>query len=66
MKDELPFRVIPMYQICKRSMLGVADAMTCRCPPLVGEKSIYDDEDSNMSQKDLTTYWNDNLGIVQY
>ncbi len=47
-------------------MLGVADAMTCRCPPLVGEKSIYDDEDSNMSQKDLTTYWNDNLGIVQY
>jgi len=48
---EQPFRVIPMYQISKRSMLAVADSMTCRPPPLEGE------EDEELSQKDLTKYW---------
>ena len=52
---EQPFRVIPMYQISKRSMLAVADALTCR-PPSLGEESKNNDKDE-FHQKDLTTYW---------
>lgn len=55
---EFPFRVIPMYEICKRSMLAVADAFTCRPPPLQrrqGQNS--NDEDDKLTQKELTTYW---------
>ena len=49
---EQPFRVIPMYQMSKRSMLAVADSLTCRPPPLEGEK-----EEEELPQKDLVTYW---------
>jgi predicted membrane chloride channel (bestrophin family) len=52
---EQPFRVIPMYQMSKRSMLAVADSLTCRPPALVGE--LRDDEEENLAQKELTTYW---------
>ena len=52
---EQPFRLMPMYQISKRSMLAVADAFTCRPPPL--DEDELDDE-SHLSQKELTTYWN--------
>jgi len=52
---EQPFRVIPMYQMSKRSMMAVADSFTCRPPTLVGEK--IDEEHSNLPQRDLTTYW---------
>ena len=52
---EQPFRVIPMYQISKRSMLAVADCLTCRPPALEGE--VRDEEADKLSQKDLTTYW---------
>jgi predicted membrane chloride channel (bestrophin family) len=50
---EQPFRVVPMYQMSKRSMLAVADSFTCRPPPLAGE----DDDKEGLRQKDLTTYW---------
>ena len=53
---EQPFRVTPMYQISKRSMTAVADAFTCRPPPLDGEH--VDDEVKTLSQKELTIYWN--------
>jgi len=53
---EQPFRVMPMYQISKRSMTAVADAFTCRPPPLDGEH--VDDEVKTLSQKELTIYWN--------
>ena len=52
---EQPFRVIPMYQICKRSMVAVADCFTCRPPALSGE--VRDEEADSLSQRDLTTYW---------
>lgn len=52
---EQPFRVIPMYQMSKRSMLAVADAFTCRPPALEGETR--DEEETRLSQNDLTTYW---------
>eukprot|EP00591_Stephanopyxis_turris_P004917 CAMPEP_0195510784 /NCGR_PEP_ID=MMETSP0794_2-20130614/3328_1 /TAXON_ID=515487 /ORGANISM="Stephanopyxis turris, Strain CCMP 815" /LENGTH=89 /DNA_ID=CAMNT_0040638271 /DNA_START=1110 /DNA_END=1379 /DNA_ORIENTATION=- len=54
---EQPFRVIPMYVISKRSMLAVADAMTCRPPSLQGEKKE-EDAEKELSQQELTTYWN--------
>ena len=56
---EQPFRIMPMYQISKRSMLAVADAFTCRPPPLIGEKV----DEEKASQKQLTTYWNKNDAI---
>ena len=60
---EFPFRVIPMYEICKRSMLAVADAITCRPPPLQKrEGQNDDDEDNKLTQKELTTYWGDGNG----
>lgn len=52
---EQPFRVIPMYQMSKRSMIAVADSLTCRPPTLAGETREEDEE--NLSQQDLTTYW---------
>ena len=52
---EQPFRVIPMYQMSKRSMQAVADAFTCRPPPLEGE--VREDEEDGLSQRELTTYW---------
>lgn len=52
---EQPFRVIPMYQMSKRSMLAVADCFTCRPPALAGEAR--DEEEDYLTQKDLTTYW---------
>ena len=52
---EQPFRVIPMYQISKRSMQAVADAFTCRPPALAGENR--EDEEDGLSQRELTTYW---------
>jgi predicted membrane chloride channel (bestrophin family) len=55
---EQPFRVIPMYQISKRSMLAVADALTCRPPSLTKDKSS-DDEHERLTQKELTSYWGD-------
>jgi len=55
---EQPFRLMPMYQISKRSMMAVADGFTCRPPPLEGEE--IDDERRHMSQKQLTSYWNNN------
>ena len=51
---EQPFRLMPMYQISKRSMMAVADAFTCRPPPLSNEN----EGKEVLSQKDLTTYWN--------
>ena len=51
---EQPFRVIPMYQISKRSMLAVADCFTCRPPPLKNEVI---DEEVDVLQRELTTYW---------
>ena len=59
---EQPFRLMPMYQICKRSMMGVADAFTCRPPTLKGE---HESDDEGLSQKELTVYWNkdDNLKL---
>lgn len=53
---EQPFRVIPMYQMSKRSMQAVADAFTCRPPALEGEDRSYDEEDG-LGQRELTTYW---------
>jgi len=53
---EQPFRVIPMYQMSKRSTLAVADAFTCQPPSLVGE-IIHDDEVSTLTQRELTSYW---------
>ncbi|KAL3786854.1 hypothetical protein HJC23_013775 [Cyclotella cryptica] len=52
---EQPFRVIPMYQMSKRSMQAVADAFTCRPPSLEGE--VRDDEEEMLGQRELTTYW---------
>lgn len=49
------FRVIPMYQISKRSMQAVTDAFTCRPPALDGE--VRDDEEDSLSQTELTAYW---------
>ena len=51
---EQPFRVIPMYQMSKRSMLAVADSFICRPPLLEGEVP---DEDEHMGQRELTGYW---------
>ncbi len=50
---EQPFRVIPMYQISKRSMLAVADALTCRPPKLTNDE----DTSEEPTQKELTSYW---------
>mmetsp|Transcript_28116 Transcript_28116/g.39542 ORF Transcript_28116/g.39542 Transcript_28116/m.39542 type:complete len:458 (-) Transcript_28116:375-1748(-) len=58
---EQPFRVIPMYQISKRSMLAVADSMTCRPPPLYSDDTGDDVEE--FSQKELTTYWTKDTGV---
>ncbi|KAL7534484.1 hypothetical protein ACHAXR_005908 [Thalassiosira sp. AJA248-18] len=52
---EQPFRVIPMYQMSKRSMQAVADAFTCHPPSLDDE--MHDDEASNLAQRELTSYW---------
>ena len=52
---EQPFRVLPMYQMSKRSMRAVADALTCRPPRLKGEK--VDESPDAWTQKELTTYW---------
>mmetsp|Transcript_7189 Transcript_7189/g.10815 ORF Transcript_7189/g.10815 Transcript_7189/m.10815 type:complete len:97 (+) Transcript_7189:3-293(+) len=52
---EQPFRVIPMYQMSKRSMLGVADCFTCRPPALKGE--VREDDEEGLSQRELTGYW---------
>lgn len=57
---EQPFRLMPMYQISKRSMMGVADAFTCRPPPLVGE---HEDEEE-ASQEELTAYWSKSEELV--
>jgi len=54
---EQPFRVIPMYDMSKRSMMGVADCLTCMPPPLEGEVGRVEDEDAGLSQRDLTQYW---------
>ena len=51
---EQPFRVIPMYQMSKRSMQAVADSFTCRPPTLEGE--VVDDKEA-MDQRELTGYW---------
>lgn len=51
---EQPFRVIPMYQMSKRSMQAVADSFTCQPPPLEGE--VRGGEEF-MEQKALTGYW---------
>ena len=52
---EQPFRIIPRYQMSKRSMMAVADCFTCRPPALDGEP--VDEEVALLSQKNLTTYW---------
>ena len=52
---EQPFRVIPMYQMTKRSMIAVVDSLTCRPPTLAGETRKEDEE--NLSQQELTAYW---------
>lgn len=52
---EQPFRVIPMYQMSKRSMQAVADAFTCQPPALAGE--MREGEEGKLTQKELTTYW---------
>jgi len=70
---EQPYRVIPMYQMSKRSMLAVADCFTCQPPALSGQdeeisnhrSSNNDDESNNRkkhrlanrTQRELTTYW---------
>lgn len=54
---EQPFRVIPMYQMSKRSMQAVADCFTCRPPSLEGEKGRDDDEEESLTQRELTPYW---------
>ena len=60
---EQPFRVIPMYQMSKRSMLAVADCLTCR-PPVLGQESMQEDEE-RLPQRDLTTYWsNEDISTV--
>eukprot|EP00986_Skeletonema_menzelii_P013552 scaffold7979_cov149-Skeletonema_menzelii.AAC.3 len=53
---EQPFRVIPMYQMSKRAMQATADCFTCRPPALDGEK-IVEDEEKELSQRELTSYW---------
>jgi len=53
---EQPFRVIPMYQMSKRSMAAVADSFCCRPPALDGEE-IVDDKEKDVSQRELTPYW---------
>jgi len=45
-----------MYQISKRSMTAVADAFTCRPPPLVQEEG---DIEKELPQKDLIGYWSE-------
>mmetsp|Transcript_42027 Transcript_42027/g.75744 ORF Transcript_42027/g.75744 Transcript_42027/m.75744 type:complete len:467 (+) Transcript_42027:225-1625(+) len=52
---EQPFRVIPMYQMSKRSMMAVADCLTCRPPALKGE--VREDDEEGLSQRELTAYW---------
>ena len=52
---EQPFRVIPMYQMSKRSMQAVADAFTCQPPLLKGE--VGDEEANRLGQRSLTSYW---------
>lgn len=52
---EQPFRVIPMYQMSKRSMLAVADCLTCRPPALEGEAR--EDDEEELPQRGLTSYW---------
>ena len=53
---EQPFRVIPMYQMSKRSMQAVADAFTCR-PPMLDGESREEGEEEWLTQRQLTTYW---------
>lgn len=60
---EQPFRVIPMYQMSKRSMAAVADSFCCRPPALDGEE-FGDDEEKDVAQKELTSYWS-NKDIAQ-
>eukprot|EP00586_Coscinodiscus_wailesii_P003830 CAMPEP_0172481534 /NCGR_PEP_ID=MMETSP1066-20121228/7480_1 /TAXON_ID=671091 /ORGANISM="Coscinodiscus wailesii, Strain CCMP2513" /LENGTH=259 /DNA_ID=CAMNT_0013243911 /DNA_START=648 /DNA_END=1427 /DNA_ORIENTATION=+ len=55
---EQPFRMMPMYQISKRSMMAVADTFICRPPPLLGED--VDEEIENLTQEKLTVYWKKN------
>ena len=52
---EQPFRVIPMYQMSKRSMQAVADSFTCRPPALLGE--VRDDKEEMIGQRELTGHW---------
>ena len=55
---EQPFRVIPMYQMSKRSMLAVTDSFTCRPPALDGElRDNGADSEEHLKQTKLTTYW---------
>lgn len=53
---EQPFRVIPMYQMSKRSMQAVADCFTCRPPALDGQQ-FGEDEEDKLAQRELTLYW---------
>lgn len=55
---EQPFRLMPMYQISKRSMMAVADAFTCRPPPIVDGED--EDDEKHINHKVLTSYWNKN------
>jgi putative membrane protein len=53
---EQPYRVIPMYQMSKRSMQAVADCFTCRPPALDGQQ-FGEDEEDKLAQRELTLYW---------
>lgn len=61
---EQPFRKMPLYQLAKVSMLDVADAFTCRPPPLSA-----DDEDESiqdMEEPPEPTYWKALDGSIPY
>jgi predicted membrane chloride channel (bestrophin family) len=61
---EQPFRFMPLYQLAKVSMLDVADAFTCRPPPLSA-----DDEDVFLQEKEERpdpTYWKCLNGSIPY
>ena len=62
---EQPFRFMPLYQLAKVSMLDVADAFTCRPPPLSADyedESIQDEEEQTPEPR----YWKGLDGCIPY
>jgi len=61
---EQPFRFMPLYQLAKVSMLDVADAFTCRPPPLSADEE--DESKQDEEEPPEPNYWTGLDGCIPY